>query len=97
MKRKWLPYHWQIPLTEGEVPMDKGGFRAVTAKGQESFSALEAVVYCKDCIKQKTDECPVDGWMPTKAKGDFFCADGEKGDRDERALQNDGGSSHKIL
>ena len=27
--KKWFPYHNQIPLTEGEIPMDKGGFRTV--------------------------------------------------------------------
>ena len=40
----------------------------------------EAVVYCKDCEKRGFDDCPVNGWMPNKADGDWFCADGEKKD-----------------
>jgi len=80
MKKRWLPYHFQIPLTEGEIPMDKGGFRAVTAKGESKMSALEAVVYCKECVKRGFDDCPVNGWMPNKADGEWFCADGKKGD-----------------
>lgn len=27
--KRWMPYHNQIQLVEGEVPMDKGGFRTV--------------------------------------------------------------------
>lgn len=27
--KKWMPYHYKIPLAEGEVPLDKGGFRTV--------------------------------------------------------------------
>ena len=68
--------HWTpIPLVEGEVPMD---IRTVT--GKPLSSALEAVVYCKDCKKRGFDECPVNGWMPDKADGNWFCADGEMKD-----------------
>ena len=81
--KRWKPFHYQIPLTEGEVPMDKGGFR--TAIRNDSYSALEAVVYCKDCKHyllpdgESRGECMARaGWFPVDA--DWFCADGEKKD-----------------
>lgn len=78
--KRWTPYHFVIPLAEGEVPMDKGGFKTVTDKSWSS--ALEAVVYCKDC---KHGEKANDVYLCGKSRGfgvahepNWFCADGEK-------------------
>ena len=69
--------------------MDKGGFRAVTAKGEGTMSALEAVVYCKDCIyRGDKSKCMVaviadaNGIEPFMLdnRGEWFCADGKKGE-----------------
>lgn len=81
MPKRWEPYHFAIPLTEGEIPMDKGGFRHVPKKNVSS-SALEAVVYCRDC---KHGEKANDVYLCGKSRGfglahepKWFCADGEK-------------------
>jgi hypothetical protein len=81
-KKRWQPYHWVVPLTEGEVPMDKGGFRTA------GYSALEAVVYCKDCKFGHDEESTVrlQNVIRCNLHGDgfechdphWFCADGER-------------------
>jgi len=94
--KRWTPYHFAIPLAEGEVPMDKGGFRTVTDKSWSS--ALEAVVYCKDCKHRPTDPenkgvgqslvfpddvCPCqigDNWYSWMPNDNWFCADGKRRD-----------------
>ena len=70
-KKRWQPYHFVVPLTEGEVPMDKGGFRT------SGYSALEAVVYCKDC-KHYDGEGTCLKIGIAMLDDDWFCADGEK-------------------
>lgn len=39
--KRWQPYHWPVPLTEGEIPMDKGGFRTVM-KRDDNVIALQS-------------------------------------------------------
>lgn len=34
--KQWQPYHYAIPLTEGEIPMDKGGFRHIDGEGEHN-------------------------------------------------------------
>ena len=64
--------------------MDKGGFRTIMRK--ESYSALDAVVYCKHCKywdKGYTEECNnIDSvcFHNGCCKPDWFCADGEMKD-----------------
>ena len=60
-----------IPLTEGEIPMNKGGVKEVSL-----YSSLEAVVKCKDCIWHKPDGNCDYGNKPD----DWFCADGVRKD-----------------
>lgn len=67
--------------------MDKGGFRTVTAKGKTSCSALEAVVYCKDCKQSGIDSTSYPQyWCSAHAEyhdGNWFCADGERKEDDD--------------
>ena len=79
--KRWTPYHFAIPLTEGEIPMDKGGFRTVTDKS--CSSALEAVVYCKDCKYSRKSAIPYlqkkEKWcnrLEINRPFEWFCADG---------------------
>lgn len=69
--------------------MDKGGFRTVIRK--ESYSTLEAVVYCKDCrfgFDTKNNKNPsLPGIVCNAYEGkselhgyEWFCADGVKKD-----------------
>lgn len=44
MAKKWMPYHWKISLAEGEIPMDKGGFRTVTIDRANVISEYERFV-----------------------------------------------------
>lgn len=54
--------------------------QAIAQETIDSFDAHNApeLIRCKDCIKRGFDDCPVNGWMPNKTDGDWFCADGEK-------------------
>ena len=36
----------------------------------------EEIVRCEDCAKRGFDDCPVNGWMPEKAYGNWHCGDG---------------------
>ena len=49
-----------------------------TPSGGHLAISWKPLIRCKDCKKRGFDDCPVNGWMPNKADGDWFCSDGEQ-------------------
>lgn len=50
-------------------------------KNKAISSALEAVIYCRDCKYKNKVKCPLsDDYGETMRDGDWFCADGEMKD-----------------
>ena len=61
--KKWMLYHNQIPLAEGEIPMDKGGFRNVPMTQADVDEIMEVLDVCANGNpSDKCDNCPFD-WM----------------------------------
>ena len=61
---------------EAEISRISNAYLELVGKASKQPS----VVRCKDCVKRNYDDCPVNGWMPNKTDGDWFCADGERKD-----------------
>ena len=67
MAKKWMPYHWQIPLAEEEIPMDKGGFRTVVIDVKKVINGLRSIkTYLASQAIETTDSFAREGFIESQ-------------------------------
>ena len=73
MAKKWMPYHWQIPLAEEEIPMDKGGFRTVVIDVKKVINGLRGIkTYLASQAIETKDDLAREGFIESQM--DIDCA-----------------------
>ena len=93
MAKKWMLYHWQIPLAEEEIPMDKGGFRTVVIDAKKVINGLRSIkTYLASQAIETTDDFAREGFIESQKDIDdalFLLKEQEHKDRMFHALEDD--------